>query len=59
MDKKPFTPANMRYCKGCIHKGMAHGGVPICDYLLHTGQRRGCPAGKGCIRKETKEDVEE
>jgi DNA-binding NarL/FixJ family response regulator len=37
-------------CAGCIHYAI---GVGNCDYLHHTGKRRGCPAGKGCTRKET------
>jgi transposase-like protein len=41
------TPA---HCNGCIHYARS---VGSCDYFHHTGQRRGCPAGKGCTRRET------
>ena len=36
-------------CGGCIHVSYEGG----CDYLLHTGHSRGCPAGEGCTVKDT------
>lgn len=38
------------HCNGCIHYGVQ---TLTCDYILRTDHRRGCPAGKGCTRKET------
>lgn len=35
------------YCNGCIYRGNYN----ICDYLLVTGELRGCPAGKGCNKR--------
>lgn len=41
-----------RSCAGCVYLVRAHYG-PSCDYLTITGQRRGCPAGKGCTQRKT------
>ena len=40
-------------CKGCkyLYIGSASN-LRCCDYLTITGQPRGCPAGKGCTKKE-------
>lgn len=35
--------------KGCIYLGSAHG-EECCNYLLATGQMRGCPVGKDCTK---------
>ena len=37
-------------CDGCIHYARS---VGSCDYFHHTGEFRGCPAGKGCTRRES------
>lgn len=48
--KKKEHLVSVAYCDGCKYfwhrtaKGIALG----CDYFLVTGQRRPCPAGKGC-----------
>lgn len=39
------------YCKGCRY--LSREGWPSCGYYTRTKKRRGCPAGDGCIRKET------
>lgn len=44
--------AEPKFCRGCIHRGNTSG-FSTCDYILNTGRPRGCPAGSGCIRKET------
>lgn len=42
------------YCRGCIYRSGYFGGAAVtCDYLLRTRERRGCPSGKGCTRKQT------
>lgn len=38
-------------CRPCVYHGTA-AGLITCDHLLITGERRGCPAGKGCIRRK-------
>ena len=38
-------------CKGCIYYFSTSG---TCDYLIMTGKRRPCPAGKGCSVKVVK-----
>ena len=42
-----------QHCKGCIFRGKT-GSITTCDYLLATGKRRPCKAGKDCIVKETR-----
>ena len=37
-------------CRPCIYSGVLTEGV-CCNYILITGNRRGCPAGKGCERR--------
>lgn len=36
-------------CEGCFYFGGRWETVKCCNYFLITGQRRPCPAGKGCI----------
>lgn len=40
-------------CQGCkyLYTGRASH-LKCCDYLTITGEARGCPAGKGCTKKE-------
>lgn len=40
-----------RKCKYAYGMGMSEGYI-ICDYLLTTKERRGCPAGDECTRFE-------
>lgn len=35
------------HCRSCSYYGSV---LQSCDYLIVTGQRRGCPAGKECTR---------
>ncbi len=39
------------YCKPCRYHSGTYG-ENLCDYILHTGKRRGCKAGEGCERRE-------
>lgn len=41
-----------RYCKRCTYLSKTSF-VPYCAYLIREGHSRGCPAGKGCVRKKT------
>ena len=38
-------------CKPCIYSGVMSTWGIACNYILITGNRRGCPAGKGCERR--------
>lgn len=39
-----------RYCNGCMYLTRMSGDW-FCDYISATGERRGCPAGVGCVRR--------
>lgn len=39
------------YCRGCKYLGHITSGY-CCEFLAVTGTVRGCPAGKGCERRE-------
>lgn len=41
-----------KYCQSCIYHGSLEYGNNLCDYILHTKQRRGCKAGVGCTKRE-------
>ena len=43
--------SNYRYCKTCVYYGKS---TSTCDFLWTTGERRGCPSGKNCTRKVTR-----
>lgn len=40
------------YCDDCIFLNKYYSAAVICDYIGHTGHRRGCPPGTGCTKKE-------
>lgn len=42
-----MTAEEYKYCRGCEHVGTLSG-EHVCDYILDTGHRRGCPVGSGC-----------
>lgn len=42
-----------RFCDGCVFLAWANGNCRVCEYFFCTGQRRPCPAGTGCIVKQT------
>lgn len=44
--------ADKAYCRECIYYGAKVGSGNLCDYILHTGIRRGCKAGEGCERRK-------
>lgn len=37
-------------CRSCMYASTLGNMSVVCNYLLVTGNRRGCPAGKGCER---------
>lgn len=40
-------------CKTCKYRGSIQSGQTLtCSYILITGKRRGCPAGKDCDKYE-------
>ena len=40
-----------RTCADCVFRSKLNFHGIICNYLAVMGRRRGCPAGKGCLRK--------
>lgn len=42
------------WCEGCRHLMSDHWDIR-CEFLCHTGQVRGCPAGTGCTRRDRPE----
>ena len=46
---------NRAWCSTCIYRGGLRDGTFTCDYILHTGKRRGCKPGYGCERKRVNE----
>ena len=44
-------------CKNCRYKGEVLFGELCCDYILITGEKRGCPAGDECDKFEEKEQM--
>lgn len=47
------TPENNARCLRCVYHGILSGskdGIICCNYLLATGERRGCPPGVSCTR---------
>lgn len=41
--------------KNCLYYNSGRG-IPCCDYILIKKHSRGCPAGKGCTKKEIATD---
>ena len=40
------------YCKGCVFRADTWPvGRNLCDYMIKTGRRRGCPPGVGCTKR--------
>ena len=52
-DKQPRTlqKNDMAYCAKCVYRGRFSAGY-LCNYLLLTGEHRGCKYGEGCTRRE-------
>lgn len=48
-EKKAYK--DREYCRACIYYGSEEYGHNLCDYLLMTGNRRGCHYGEGCERR--------
>lgn len=40
------------FCRKCVYSCTLSNNSVICQYILVTGQRRGCAAGDGCNRRE-------
>ncbi len=38
------------YCKGCFYHN-THNDAYLCNYIIKTGHKRGCPAGVGCNKR--------
>lgn len=45
-----------QHCKGCVYfyEYGETSGLKVCEYMFQTGNRRPCPAGKGCTVRATK-----
>ena len=43
-------------CKNCLYYNSGRG-IPCCDYILIKKHSRGCPAGKGCTKKEREQQM--
>ena len=45
-------------CRGCRHliayRGYGAESGMHCNYFMDTGYLRGCPAGRGCTKRETR-----
>lgn len=40
------------YCEPCVYSRVNDQyGLTLCNYIIITGKRRGCPAGKGCDKR--------
>lgn len=52
--KEPETlkKRDVAYCIKCGYHGNISEGY-LCNFMLTTGERRGCPAGVGCERRKT------
>lgn len=46
------------YCSKCVYKGRCSEDY-LCDYLVMTGKRRGCKAGKGCKKRKLIPSIED
>ena len=46
------------YCAMCVYKGRCSEDY-LCDYLVVTGKRRGCKAGKGCKKRKLIPSIED
>ncbi len=50
MAQQRTEDADRAWCRRCVYRS-PHIESNLCDYLLNTGKRRGCKAGKGCERR--------
>lgn len=46
------------YCIPCRHyRSITGSGLDyVCNYLLDTGEKRGCPFGSGCKKRDIKKE---
>ena len=47
--------ADREFCKRCVYYGSEEYGHNLCDFMLTTGQRRGCHYGVGCTHRIIKQ----
>ena len=41
------------YCSKCLYAcGLSGRADYLCEYILFTGERRGCKAGRGCTKRK-------
>ena len=50
LDNRILAKADVDYCEPCEYHGKFDAGY-LCNYILDTGQRRGCKAGVGCTKR--------
>lgn len=50
--KKNASICDKTTCARCVYSSNVSG-MLACDYILYTGHRRGCLAGKGCDKRQT------
>ena len=51
LDRSKLDPDDRAYCDPCIYSNQ-HSWQYLCNFYTRTGQRRGCKAGVGCVRRE-------
>ena len=50
---RSLTAADCKRCQTCIYRAKSHGsGLVTCDYLILTGEPRGCDVSEHCERYE-------
>ena len=56
---RPLTldPVDKAYCSKCVYCGSFHEGY-LCNYIIVTGNVRGCKAGNSCERRVESDKVE-
>ncbi len=53
---KTLSEADKRYCRKCVYAG-AFTANYLCNFMVMTGERRGCKAGVGCERRLLEKDL--
>jgi len=55
---KVMTAADCKRCQTCIYRAKSHGsGLVTCDYLILTGEPRGCDVSETCGRYSPGKDA--
>ena len=55
-DPKTLQEIDKRYCGKCVYAGSFSANY-LCNFMLMTGERRGCKAGVGCNRRLLEKDL--